>query len=132
MNQKVFPRNIHYRTRPNDPSFQSFFWYCETFSGNIFPLQFFGVSRQNGCLKIPKGPPLIFFGIVSLFSKHFFRCCRREYFDNLKSFLLFLSLRYGADLCRSRLVSCGCSKSQHSQNVLFWKKNFHTFLFKQV
>ena len=32
----------------------------------------------------------------------FFRYCRREYFEDL---LLFLSLRYGADLGRSRLVN---------------------------
>ena len=30
LNQEGFPRNIQYRTRPNDPLF-SFLWHCETF-----------------------------------------------------------------------------------------------------
>ena len=58
LNQKGFPRNIQYRTRPKGP-LSVFFWLSET--------------------------------------SFFFGCCRREVL------LLFLNLRYGADLGRSRL-----------------------------
>ena len=68
LNQKGFPHNIQYRMRPKGPSFQVF-RHCETFfrkNSSKGPFSFFGVLRQNGCCKIPKGPPFYFFGIVRL------------------------------------------------------------------
>ena len=44
----------------------------------------------------------------------FFGSCRREYFDT-EVLLLFLSLRYGADLGRSRLVLCISRSTLNSQ-----------------
>ena len=50
------------------------FRHCETFFRKFFPqrvlLQFFAVLRQNGCWKIPKGPPFSFFGTVRFFSEN--------------------------------------------------------------
>ena len=60
LNQKSFPRNIQYRTRPN--LHFRFFRHCATFSKKNFM----------------KGFPI------------------HQYFEILKSFLLFLSLGYGA------------------------------------
>ena len=37
------------------------------FNSFFCPLQFFDVLRQNGCCKIPQGPPFQFFGIGRLF-----------------------------------------------------------------
>ena len=65
----LFPRKIPYRERLKSPF--SFFRQCETFFEKKFPqkvpLQFFDVLRQNGCWKMPKGPPFSFFGIVRFF-----------------------------------------------------------------
>ena len=61
---------------------------------------------QNGCLKTPKAPPFSFFGIVRLFSKFVFhkRVPNSPILRHFEVLLLFLSLRYGADLGCSRLV----------------------------
>ena len=61
LNQKAFPRNIQYRTRPKGP----FFRHCATFFKKIFhherpPLQFFW-SFATEWLKNPKGPSLSVF-----------------------------------------------------------------------
>ena len=106
----------------------SFFRHCETVQiSDFFPKFFllfhpsiFDTLQQNGCSKNPKGSPLLhfsalcdlpetskkisekildfFFSIFS-FSRAFvvFRCRK-------SGFRGFLSLRYGADLGRSRLV----------------------------
>ena len=90
-----FPRNIQYRGRLKGP-----------------PFSFFGTVRlflNKKCS--PKDPPsmfLIFCKRMDVkkserarqFGPTFFKHCKRI-LDTLKSF----SLRYGADLCRSRLVS---------------------------
>ena len=70
------------------------------------PLQFFDIFRQNGCWKIPKGPPFSFFGIVRLFFSIYFhkRVPNSPILWHFEVLLLFLSLRYGADSGRSRLV----------------------------
>ena len=97
----------------------SFFRHCETdFSEFFFFLpSIFDILQQNGCSKNPKASPLL----------HFLALCdlpepskKSEFFFSIFSFLrafvvssrrksgfrfrVFLSLRYGADLGRSRLV----------------------------
>ena len=99
----------------------SFFQHCETFFPEKkfpqrVPLHFFAVLRQNGCWKIPKGVPLsVIFGIVRLFSKLFFhrRVPNSPILWHIEVLLLFLSLRNGADLGRSRLVFYLQSKQLH-------------------
>ena len=71
-----------------------------------FPLQVFEILKQNGCQTIAKGQPFSFFGTMRLFKMDeifqrvplghqfvpafgFFRYCRREYFETLKSFCDF-------------------------------------------
>ena len=96
------------------PIFSNFF-YCSSH-------QFFDILQQNGCSKNPKASPLlhfsalcdlpetskkfdkkfgIFFSIFSFLRAFVVSSCRRSGFR----FRVFLSLRYGADLGRSRLVS---------------------------
>ena len=102
----------------------SFFRHCET---DFFPKFFycsshqFLILQQNGCSKNPKASPLlyfsalcdlpetsknfekkseIFFSIFSFWRAFFVSSCRKSGFR----FRVFLSLRYGADLGRSRLV----------------------------
>ena len=86
LNQKGFLRNtVPDETKGSHSQF--FFRHCETFfrkkNPHRVPLHFL---RQNGCGKIQKGPPFQFFGIERLFI--FFGCCRREYFDTLKSLIM--------------------------------------------
>ena len=114
LSQKCFSRNIQYRTRPKGPPFSffrhceiffgqktspkgppfSFFRHCRTFFGKtIFPkgssFNFFGVLRQMD-VENPKGSSLsVSFRHCETFFKNFFGCCRREYFDTLKSFYFF-------------------------------------------
>ena len=64
LNQKGFPRNIQYRTRPEGPFL--FFRHCEIFRKKFSPLQFFRNFATKWMLKNPKGIPR-FFGIVRLF-----------------------------------------------------------------
>ena len=107
----------------------SFFRHCET---DFFPIFFlfltsiFDILQQNGCSKNPKASPLLhfsalcdlletskknskkkfgfFFSIFSFLRAFVVSSCRKSGFR----FRVFLSLRYGADLGRSRFVS-GCS-----------------------
>ena len=65
LNQKGFPRNIQYRTRPKGP----FFWHCaiffkETFSTTKGPLQFFWSFATEWMLKNPKGSSLSVFSAL--------------------------------------------------------------------
>ena len=74
--QRVPPFNysifiVRYKTwRDNRVPPLSFFRHCATFFSKFFfvskgsPLQFFAVLRQNGCWKIPKGPPFQFFSAL--------------------------------------------------------------------
>ena len=63
---------------------------------------FFVILLLNACLQIKKGPPFTFFGTVRHFPKDFFFQKFQVFFH--KNVLRFLSLRYSADLRRSRLV----------------------------
>ena len=128
LNQKGFPRNIQYRTRPKGP----FFRHCATFFKKLFsprkaPLfNFFWSFATEWMLKNPKGSSLsvfwsfatewmlknhkgsslsVFFGIVRLFQFFFHKSSPNSpILGNFEVLLLFLSLGYGADLGRSRLV----------------------------
>ena len=66
------------------------------------PFEFFSFFATE-CMSInPKGPPSTFFGTMRLFLKeNFFQ--KSKVFPK-KNVLRFLSLRYGADFRRSRLV----------------------------
>ena len=100
----------------------SFFRHSETdFSPKFFKLflpSIFDILQQNGCSKNPKASPLLhfsalcdlpetskkfrkkigfFFSIFSFLRAFVVSSCRKVVF-------VFLSLRYGADLGRSRLV----------------------------
>ena len=103
----------------------SFFRHCETDSFPNFFLLFlssiFDILQQNGCSKNPKAFPFyifrhyatyrklqknfekkfgLFFSIFSFLRAFVVSSCRKSGFR----FRVFLSLRYGADLGRSRLV----------------------------
>ena len=109
----------------------SFFRHCETDFFPIFLLflpSIFDILQQNGCSKNPKTSPLLhfsalcdlpetskkfrkkirnFFSIFSFLRAFVVSSCRKSGFR----FRVFLSLRYGADLGRSRLViNCQVSK----------------------
>ena len=94
LNQKGFPRNIQYRTRPKGP----FFRHCDFFQKKIFhhesppPSIFFWSFATEWMLKNPKGSPLsVFFGIVRLFFQFFFIKVVpiHQYLEILKSFCYF-------------------------------------------
>ena len=102
----------------------SFFRHCETDFSRIFLLflpSIFDILQQNGRSKNPKASPLLhfsalcdlpetskkfrvkfgfFFSIFSFLRAFVVSSCRKSGFR----FRVFLSLRYGADLGRSRLV----------------------------
>ena len=105
---------------------QVFFRLCEIFFANFFnvskgsTLHFFSILHKNGCSKPPKGPPFTIFRHYATYRrpKNFekkFKKIRNflsfphagtveENTSHFEVLLLFLSLRYGADLGRSRLV----------------------------
>ena len=109
----------------------SFFRHCQN---DFFPNFFYCSSHQflifcnrMDVQKIPKRPPFLqyyatyrklqkkfkknnseIFPIFSFLRAFVFSSCRKSGF----SFRVFLSLRYGADLGRSRLVRYYCPKSQ--------------------
>ena len=80
----------------------SCFRHCETFRES-----FFSKGPPSFCdrmmLENPKGSLSVFFGIVRVFNFFHKSVNIHQYFDILKS-CYFFSLRYGADLGRSRLV----------------------------
>ena len=107
LNQKGFPRNIQYRTRPKGP----FFRHCATFfkkklfSPRKAPLHFFWSFPTECMLKNPKGSSLsVFLGIVRLSIFFHESSPNSPILGNFEVLLLFLSLGYGVDLGRSRLV----------------------------
>ena len=106
------------------------FRLCDAFFRKIFHcLQRVPLLQKNGCSKNPKGPPFTFFGTIRLtghqknskknFKKKLWKKFKKTHFFHYflhagtvekntwhsEVFLLVLSLRYGADLGRSRLVS---------------------------
>ena len=135
----------HYETFP----LFSALWLCSNFSFFpeffLIPLhQFFNILKQNGCTKNPKEFPLlhfsapcdlpetskkiskknseIFFSVFSFLRAFVVSSCRKS------GFRVFLSLRYGADLGRSPLVSRKHLKlfrkrSKVVRNALFFWKN---------
>ena len=106
LNQKGFPRNIQYRTRPKGP----FFRHCATFFKNFFsprkaPFNFLEFCNRMDVEKSQRVLPFSFFGIVRLFKFFFHKSSPNSpILGNFEVLLLFLSLGYGADLGRSRLV----------------------------
>ena len=73
------------------------------------PLHFLYILQQNGCSKNPKGSSFTFYGTMRL-TGHFWKFFPHsgtveENFWHFEVLLLFLSLRYGAHLGRSPLVS---------------------------
>ena len=116
-----FSRNIHYRARLKGPPFQ-FFRHCVTFLKNFFPkgflFKFLMFCYRMDVEKSQRVFPFSFFGIVRLFFQIFFIWISANslivwHFEVLS---LFLSLRYGADLDRSRLVFyIFDSKTKHSE-----------------
>ena len=107
LNQKGFARNIQYRTRPKGP----FFRHCATcfkklFSPRKAPLQFFWSFATKWMLKNPKGSSLsVFFRHCETFFNFFHKSSPNSaMIGNFEVLLLFLSLGFGADLDRSRLV----------------------------
>ena len=107
---KRFPRNIQNRTRPKGP----FFRHCATFFKKFFfttkgpPFNFFWSFATEWMLKNPKGSSLsVFFRHCETFFQKFFfhkSSPNSPILGNFEVLLLFLSLGYGADLGRSRLV----------------------------
>ena len=73
LNQKGFPHNIQYRTRPKGPPFQ-FFRHCgKNFSGNFSPkgpsFNFFRSCATEWMLKNPKRSPVsVFLALWDFFS----------------------------------------------------------------
>ena len=107
LNQKgisFFPRNIQYRARLKGLPFQ-FFGTVGLFSNVFFhqrvPLKFFWwlATKQNGW-KFSKRPPARQFG----WTFWVFQVLQKKILWHSEVLLLFLSLRYGADLGRSLLV----------------------------
>ena len=95
----LFQGNIQNRRVPP----LDFFRNCATFFSKIFFSNFF-FRKQNGMFvnKSRRVPPFTFFGTMRLLLKEIF--FQKFQFFSKKSVLRFLSLRYGADFRRSRLV----------------------------
>ena len=88
-----------------ETDFFSEFFYCSSHQFLIFcnriDATFFGTMRLTGNFKkISKKNSEIFFSIISFSRAFVVSSCRKSGFR----FRVFLSLRYGADLGRSRLV----------------------------
>ena len=125
----------------------SFFRHCETDFFRIFLLflpSIFDILQQNRCSKNPKASPLLHFSALSDLpetSKKFQKKIRKFFFSIfsfLRAFVVsscrksgfrfraFLSLRYGADLDRFRLVFFFEMNQQHlakatNQNIVNWR-----------
>ena len=121
------------------------FW-IEIFFPKGSPFNFFDVLQHNGCQKIAKGPPFTFSGTVTLFKNlikfflgNFFMSPKGPPFNFLKFFATswsftkpegspfqILSLRYGADFGRSRLVIFGyghlvdCCRTDSPNKILLF------------
>ena len=108
LNQKGFPRNIQYRTRPQGPSF-SFFGIARVFFGKFFPqrahLQFFWSFATEWMLKNPKGPPFQFFRHCGTFFSNK-RVPNSPILWHFEVLWLFFSLRYGLLVIGPACYSC--------------------------
>ena len=124
LNQKGFPCNIQYRTRPKGPPLD-FFRHCATFvqksfSTKVSPLQFFWSFATEWMLKNPKGSFLsVVFGIVRLLKKYFHKRFQiHQYFNIFKSFCYFWALDMAPTSDRSWLVFFGHINDQkHSETI---------------
>ena len=109
----LFQGNIQNRTCPKGPPF-GFFRHCATFFRKFFnvpkgsPLWVFWYFATECLLINPEGSHLLHFSaLCDFFWKKFF--FQKFQFFSKKSVLRFLSLRYGADFRRSRLVNKFCN-----------------------
>ena len=109
------------------------FFYCP-------PMNFLIFCNRMDVQKIPKGPPLTFFGTMRLPGNFkFFSKNSEIFFSSIFSFLrafvvssrrksgfrVLLSLRYGADLCRSWLVVIELFKFLLKKKTFLAKKLSH-------
>ena len=100
---KRFPAQ---HTIPDETKGSIFSALCDFFPHERPPSIFWSFATE-WMLKNPKGSSLsVFFGIVRLFKKNFHKSSPNSpILGNFEVLLLFLSLGYGADLGRSRLVN---------------------------
>ena len=140
----VFPRNIPYRAKPKGPPF-SFFRHCETFfPKKNFPQRVSPSLFLLFCDRMDVGKSLsVFSALWDFFSKKKFheRVPNSPILWHIEVLLVFLSLIYGADLGRSRLVLLNIGlrdgrlidRESFSMSCLqilrFWRVNFCTFRF---
>ena len=90
-------------------------------SRSVPPFTFFGTMRLTGNFKkISKKISEIFFSIFSFLRAFVVSSCRKSCFR----FQVLLSLRYGADLDRSRLVSCKNTKLFNFKTYFMLEKRF--------
>ena len=115
--------------------FSFFFRHYATFFSKLFGFyqrvtsRIFWSFRFVKTFNEPEWPPFEFFGIVRLFKKYFFskkknskNFLKNKFFQMFPIVVLwiFLSLRYGADLKRSRLVClliCLCNCKHECEDV---------------
>ena len=112
--KSTFLLNLENRKHTKDPPFGVFhsdffgtmrlFWFFWIAPKGL-PFVCFDILRQNGCQKIPKSPPFYIFRHCDTVQKSHFKIFS-EIFSNLPRVPSFtiLSLRYSADVGRSRLV----------------------------
>ena len=129
----VFLHHLRNSTGPKGTPLE-YFRLCETFSKKNYrrvPLQFFDIFRRNGCWKIPKGP-FSFFGTETFFIFFHKRFLSSSILRHFEVLLLFLSLRYGVDLGRSRIVrTIRCLDGKFSnEHVYLFFTTFFIFLAK--
>ena len=93
-------------TKPDVPKGSPFGFFselCDFFSKIFFSKNFFFENKTECLLINPEGSPLLHFSaLCDFFWKKFF--FQKFQFFSKKSVLRFLSLRYGAEFRRSRLV----------------------------
>ena len=106
----LFQGNLQNRTCLKGPPYEFFSALCDFFSKKFLmfqkgpPSNFFSFCNWMYDNTFQRVPPFTFFGTMRLFLKENFFQILHVFFQ--KNFLRFLSLRYGADFRRSRLVIC--------------------------
>ena len=133
----VFPRNIPYRARPKGPPFQFYSALWDFFSGKkIFspkgpPSIFLLFCDRMDVGKSQRVPLSVYFWYCETFFPKFFfhkRVPNSPILWHIEVLLLFLSLRYGADLGRSRLVFTW----RRYSNSLYISSRFAVVTFSKV
>ena len=96
------------------------------------PFEFFVILLQNACYKSKKSPLLHFSALCDISERNFF--FQKIQVFSKKNVCSFLSLRYSADLRRSRLVSTTFMHFlKHSNNCFkLWFFEFEDLLDRQV